>query len=184
MEAHTHLTCQLVAGPYRAPTAALRSDIADGSLMAAVNVLAQELGLDLPAISRPDDATLQASYVDLFVSSARGVAAPPYAGYALDGELLGPSVQELGRIYQAHGVTLSNDWHDLPDHIAAVAEAGALLSEAGHHDAARELLARFLAPWFERFAATVETTDVSGFYGPLTRFLDAVIREVCREGGS
>jgi putative dimethyl sulfoxide reductase chaperone len=114
------------------------------------------------------------------VSSARGIAAPPYVGYAVDGALLGPTAASLAAWYDAAGITASPDWHDLVDHVAAVAEAGTLLLAAGRPDAASVLVREYLGPWFERYAAAVEAADDSGFYGPLTRFLANAVVEVER----
>ncbi len=124
---------------------------------------------------------VQSSYADLFVSSGRGLTAPPYVGYAIDDELMGPSAQVLGAGFADHGIELKDDWNDLPDHVAAVAEGGLYLLGAGRAQPALELLQGYLAPWFERYASAIETNDASGFYGPVSRFLHHAIREVTRE---
>lgn len=175
------LVFQLMAGTYRSPSEALRTDLGSGAFPAALAALADRLDLPAPELARPPWATLQASYVDLFVSSASGVAAPPYVGYAIDDELMGPSTQLLGAAFADHGIALQDDWHDLPDHVAAVAEGGLHLVRAGRAQAAFDLLEGFVAPWFERFASAIATKDVSSFYGPVSRFLHDAIREVTRE---
>ncbi len=178
------LTLQLVAATYRSPAAPLQADIASGALQEALDALAAHEGVAAPLVGAPDWAIVQSSYVDLFVSSVRRIVAPPYVGFALDGELLGPSVDTLRTFLAHHGVEVAAGWHDLPDHVAAVAEAGALLAEAGRDDAARVLLARFLSPWFQRYAPEVVAADDSGFYGPLTEFLGSLVNEVAREDAS
>jgi TorA maturation chaperone TorD len=175
------LTLQLAAGVYASPGDALRADLEGGAFQEAVTALAERAALPAPDLSLPPWRTLQARYVDLFVSSPNGLPAPPYVGYAADDELLGPTARRLKDLYDRNGVTPNGAWGDLPDHLAAVAEAGALLVEAGRPDAARELGAAFLTPWFERYAAAVVDRDDSGFYGPMTRFLHAAIKEVTRE---
>ena len=178
------LTLQLVATTYRSPDARLQADIASGALQEALDALAAHAAVAAPLVGAPDWALVQSSYVDLFVSSVRRVVAPPYVGFALDGELLGPSVDALKAFLAHHGVEVAAGWHDLPDDVAAVAEAGALLQGAGRDDAARVLLARFLSPWFQRYAPEVVAADVSGFYGPLTEFLGSLVNEVAREDAS
>jgi len=180
-EALVDLALQLTATLYAAPAAALQRDLADGAIAEAVATLAAAASVPEPTFVAPDWATLQSSHVALFVSGWGGVAAPPYVGYAVDDELLGPTAEALAGLYRHHGLEVDPHWSDLPDHVAAVAEAGLLLLEAGRGDAATGLLVDFLSPWFQRYAAAVAAADVSGFYGPLTEFLSSVTSEVVRE---
>ena len=175
------LLCQLVAGTYRSPSEALEADLASGAFAAALAALADRLGLRPPTLAKPSRPALQSSYTDLFVSSGRGLTAPPYVGYALDGALMGPSAQLLGAGFADHGIELKGDWNDLPDHVTAVAEGGLHLLRADRVQPAFELMQGYLAPWFERYASAIETNDASGFYGPVSRFLHHAIREVTRE---
>lgn len=172
---------QLVAATYRSPDAALRADLDSGAFATAVAELAAATGVAAPVFQVTDWPKLQTTYVALFVTNAAGVPAPPYVGLALDGELLGPSAEALKRFLAHHGVETAAGWHDLADHVAAVAEAGVLLAEAGRDDAACVLLERFLSPWFQRYAPEVVAADDSGFYGPLTEFLGSLLSEVSCE---
>ena len=180
-DATLDLAFQLIATTYRAPGAPLRDDLAGGAFGEAVATLAAATGVTAPTLSDPPWPTLQSSHVALFVSGLGGVAAPPYVGYAVDGELLGPTAEALAGLYHQHGIEIDPDWADLPDHVAAVAEAGLLLLEAERTEAAQTVLIDFLSPWFQRYAAAVAAADVSGFYGPLTEFLGSVTSEVARE---
>jgi putative dimethyl sulfoxide reductase chaperone len=176
------LVLQLIAGLYRAPGSALATDLAEGGIASAVSAVADDLDIAAPSFAHGDLATLQASHVALFVSSAAGLPAPPYVGLAAGGgEVLGPRSEARARFYAEQGIEPAASWRDLPDHVAAVAEAGLLLLGSGRRAAAEVLLSRFIAPWFERYAAAVEAADVSGFYGPLTRFLRSAVLEVSRE---
>ncbi len=172
------LAFQLVAATYRSPDAGLRDDLHSGAFEAAIAELAEAAGTTAPVLPKVDWPKLQTTYVALFVTNAAGVPAPPYVGLALDGELLGPSAEALKRFLAHHGVETAAGWHDLPDHVAAVAEAGVLLADAGRDDAACVLLERFLSPWFQRYASEVVAADDSGFYGPLTEFLGSFTSEV------
>jgi TorA maturation chaperone TorD len=171
------LLAQLVAGVYASPGAGLWADLRSGAFAEAVQVLADELGLEPPACAweRLDWAELQSAHVHLFVTSVDGVTAPPYVGLALDGELVGPSSRALSDFLAAHGITVAGGWRDLPDHVAAVAEAISLLIAGERVEAADELVTHFVAPWFARYGEAVEKADFSGFYGPLTRFLSAAV---------
>jgi hypothetical protein len=169
---------RLIAATYRTPDAALYDDWASGRIGALVRALG---GPPVAPPSRDGGGILAAAYVDLFVSSIRGVAIAPYVGWVRDGELLGESVAALQAFLSHHGVHYRDDWRDLPDHVAAIAESGALLAEAGRDGAANVLLTHYLAPWLQVAAAAVGARDESGFYGPITRVLCDLASEVARE---
>lgn len=172
--------CQLVAAVYRSPGDGLREDLQTGRLRALTDALAEWAGLEAPMgpHAPPDWETLRATYVSLFVSRAGGVPAPPYVGLVRDGELLGPSVRRLRADLEALGLVAKAEWRELPDHLAAVAEAVDLLLERGRAGAAVALAANYLSPWFARYADAVAEADDSGFYGEMSRFLRLVLKEV------
>jgi hypothetical protein len=118
------LALQIVAAAYRTPSAALRADLAGGAFASALDELAYAVGLPAPAMGDADESRLAASHAALFVSHLGGVAAPPYVGFAVD----------------------------LPDHVAAVAEAGALLLEAGPRRRRARPARAVPLPWFQRYA--------------------------------
>lgn len=164
-----HASLQLTAALYRSPGEALQADLASGKVAALSNNLASALNLPAPDLAALDWATIQTSFVALFVTSQYGIV-PPYVGYALDDELLGPSFEALMAFYQSHGFTLG-ETADLPDHLSTVAEAALLLLEAERVDGALLLIHQFLQPWFERYASQVAAADGSGLYGPLSQSL-------------
>lgn len=178
------LLLQAIAATYASPRDPLLDDLRSGRFAAALDALSDATGVAAPTLPPADATALQASYVDLFVSSGDGLAAPPYLGYAQDGELLGDTAEALGRFLKDEGIGTQETWTDLPDHVAAAAEAGVLLARHERTHAARDLLARWMRPWFDRYATSVADRDGSGFYGPLTTFLHATIREVTRGNGS
>lgn len=178
------LLFELVAGIYRAPGEPLREDLDSGALLAALETVADATGVEAPELPSPAWPALQSSHVELFVSSPSGVAAPPYVGFAIDDEVMGPSAQLLGAAFADYGIEVQDTWRDLPDHLAAVAEGGALLVRSGRSDAALALLEGFVAPWFERYTDAVAERDTSAFYGPITHFLRRTIEEVTRESRS
>lgn len=174
--------CQVVGAVYRAPGEGLLDDLRSGRLGAVTDALAAWAGADPPTgpHAPPDEAALRSAHVALFVSRAGGVPAPPYVGLVRDRELMGPSVRRLQTELQSLGLRPRPDWRELPDHVAAVAEAVDLLLERGRVAAATGVAAAYLAPWFDRYADAVGENDPNGFYGELTRFLRAVLDEVTR----
>jgi len=167
-----HASLQLTAALYRSPAEALRDDLASGQAARLCDALAAALDLPAPVLSVSDWSEVQISFVSLFVTNQHGVVAPPYVGYALDNELLGPSFEVLRAFYREQGFTFNETFNDLPDHLSAVAEAALLLIESERDDAALALTNRFLQPWFKRYASLVLAADRSGLYGPLSRFLE------------
>lgn len=175
--------CQVVAAVYRSPGEGLNDDLRSGRLSAVTDALAAYAGLEPPRgpHAPPPFEELRSTYVALFVSRAGGVPAPPYIGLVHDRELLGPSVTRLRADLESLGLRLRPEWNELPDHLAAVAEAVELMLEHGRVGAAVALTATYLVPWFARYADAVAEADASGFYGELSRFLRFVLKEVaCR----
>jgi TorA maturation chaperone TorD len=174
------LLCDLIASIFATPSDGLRADLEQGVLARALQVLASDRQR-VPDLRRVTWREVQRQHTALFVSALGGIAAPPYVGYAIDNELLGPSADGLKRFLAHHGVTPTARWSDLPDHLAAVAEAAALLARAGRVDVSCVLVTRYLSPWFERFTPMVQAADGSGFYGALCEFLRTMTSEVACE---
>lgn len=81
----------------------------------------------------PDrDAALQElekEYTRLFITAYPRVIAPPYSSVYLDKECLvwGRSTAEVAKLYEAAGLSMNQDFHDIPDHIAAELEFASYL---------------------------------------------------------
>jgi len=67
---------------------------------------------------------LDKEYTRLFITAYPKVVAPPYSSVYLDKERLvwGKSTAEAARLYEAAGLGISENFHDIPDHIAAEME--------------------------------------------------------------
>lgn len=72
-----------------------------------------------------DHTTLLQTYAALFLMPPREVQL--HAAVYLDGAILGKSADALEIFYAKHGLARSEDFHDLPDHLAAILEFLALL---------------------------------------------------------
>ena len=171
----------LIAALYQAPREPLLEDLETKRLDTLVKQVAMAMKLEPPAFASASFETLQIQYVALFISNRASIPAPPYATYALDNEILGSSWEDLRIFFKRYGLAFNESWQDLPDHIAVLAEAGLLLMQKGFLDAAYELNARFLTPWFNRFAEPISKADKSHFYGPLSVFLGSCLSEVSYE---
>jgi len=60
----------------------------------------------------------------LFLNACPVVVAPPYGSGYLDGDrqVWGPSAAEVVRMYEAVGLSIAEDFHDVPDHMGAELE--------------------------------------------------------------
>ncbi|MFD3005090.1 TorD/DmsD family molecular chaperone [Thermus tengchongensis] len=160
----------VTASLFAPPGEALFRELAAGTLEEAL----EELTGHPVALPRVPQGELQATYTALFVTHPEGLPAPPYAGYALDGELFGPSYHRLLEFYREGGLEVQESWRDLPDHLAAVGEAIAFLSTK-RPDLAKRLVQEFLSPWLKRFGQAVKTHDPTGFYAALVDLLEEAI---------
>jgi len=164
----------VTAATFRSPGGALERDLASGRLQEALVELARERGLMPPKLPNVPLAELQSAYTSLFVANPGGLPAPPYAGYALDDKLMGEAQEALQSFYAEHGLAVDESWQELPDHLAAVGEAVALLSSQDSQ-AARTLALGYLRPWLERYAGLVADEDPTGFYGTICQTLKQVL---------
>lgn len=171
--------CQLAAAVIRTPCESLMDDLGSGRLARVTDALAAWAGAPRPRTPHapPDAGALQAAHTALFVSRAGGVPAPPYLGLLRDPELMGASARRLCAELQGMGLRSHAAWRELPDHLAAVAEAADLLLERGRRAEAEDLARRYLAPWFDRYADAVAGADETGFYGEIAILLRRVLAE-------
>ncbi len=168
----------LIAAGFAPPGPALAEDLAQGRIAALMAEVAEEEGLSAPELALPPFPQLETAYVGLFVNHPGGVPVPPYVGYAEDGRLFGPAFDRLLGFLEARGVVPKPTFSDLPDHVAAVGEALALLAERDP-EAAQRLAREHLLPWFRRYADRLQASDPTGFYAALAGFVRAaLIREV------
>ncbi len=162
------LTC-LAFSP---PGARLHGDVASGALEEALSELAgREVRLPHPSLE-----DLQAAHTALFVTNPRGVPAPPYAAFARDGVLLGPSFHQLLDTYRQAGLRVQ-EVRELPDHLAVLGEAIAL-SARSRPEVARTLVRDYLRPWLRAFGDRVQGEDTTGFYAEVVRTLKQVVEEI------
>jgi len=164
----------LTAATFRSPGTALERDLQSGRLQAALDELARLSGQERRRLPDVPLNELQAVFTNLFVANPGGLPAPPYAGYARDGKLMGAAQRALENFYASHGLTVNDTWSELPDHLAAVGEAVALLSKS-NPEGARSLARGYLRPWFERFSRIVVEEDETGFYGTICALIGQVL---------
>ncbi len=134
---------------------------------------------------------MQIEYTRLFVNAYPRIAAPPYSSIYLDKDhqVWGPSTAQAGRFYEEAGLSPSEDFADIPDHIAAELEFVSYLileqqklqpeGTATDQDTV-EIEERFLAghflKWVPQFLNQVVESTENTFYGTIAhlalRFVD------------
>ncbi len=74
---------------------------------------------------------LEKEYTRLFINAHPRVVVPPYSSVYLnrDRQVWGLSTAEAVRMYEAAGLGIATDFHDIPDHIAAELEFASYLIE-------------------------------------------------------
>jgi TorA maturation chaperone TorD len=134
--------------------------------------------------------SLAVEHARLFIGPFQLVA-PPYGSIYLDDAktVMGNSTARVAAFYQASGLHLADDFHELPDHFAVELEFISYLAfkqrEAelsGDKDEVirfvglqREFLGRFLMPWLEPFTSAIITDGEAPFYQAVARCTAAFV---------
>jgi TorA maturation chaperone TorD len=124
-------------------------------------------------------AALAVEHARLFIGPFQLVA-PPYGSIYLDETktVMGASTAAVVAFYHNCGLTLAEDFHELPDHFAVELEFMSFLAfkqreaeVAGDTDEVsrilslqQEFLGRFLMPWLEPFTSAVIVDGEAPFY--------------------
>ncbi|WP_337868421.1 molecular chaperone TorD family protein [Meiothermus sp.] len=169
----------VTAAAFAPPKAALEHDLVSGTLQAALAEMAKAHDLPIPDLPQMPLSELQAVYTSLFVSNPAGLPCPPYVGMALDERLFGEGFDRLLELYREVGLETSPDWRDLPDHLAAVGEAIALLDTKPAQ--ARTLALDYLYPWLKRYTPILREADSTSFYSAIALFLSQALEVVQSE---
>ncbi|MFN3763239.1 MAG: molecular chaperone [Anaerolineae bacterium] len=171
------------------------------AVLEPLGLSAGEIGQAINALPEGPEAALQAlqvEYTYLFINAVPHVPAPPYASaYAGEGLLMGEPAEAALVAYRRAGLALANDYHDLPDHIAAeleflawLGEQAVAAQESGDEEQAGQWWTQFRAflnqqvrPWVPAFCRRVEEAARLPFYrelAHLTALLLSVIPESSR----
>lgn len=144
----------------------------------------------LPAGKEAALQALQVEYTYLFINAVPHVPASPYASaYAGQGLLMGEPAEAALVAYRQAGLTLADDYRDLPDHLAAELEFLAWLGEqalAAQEDGDEELaqvrlsqqqafLEQQLRPWLANFCRRVEEAARLPFYRELAHLVEPLL---------
>ncbi len=129
------------------------------------------------------DEELAVEYSKLFVGPY-GLKAPPYGSVYLDKErrVMGDSTIEVIRIYEEAGLTISDDFMELPDHIAAelefmyflifkeieALERYELYTAIRFLEMQNRFLKRFLWRWIQPFTEKIKKGTENKFYHRLS----------------
>jgi TorA maturation chaperone TorD len=185
---------RLLAACYYSPTPALLEEGCCDSLSLLLQGIAPESSpFAENAAVAAGNSTLEALAVEharLFIGPFQLVA-PPYGSIYLDDAktVMGASTAKVAAFYQACGLHLADDFHELPDHIAVELEFMSYLAfkqrqaevsgDKGEGrrvvSLQREFLDRFLMPWLEPFTSAVILDGEAPFYQAIARCTTAFI---------
>ncbi len=151
---------------------------------------ASSMGEELESLEDLD--SLKVDYARLFVGPYK-LSAPPYGSVYLEGErkIMGISTDAVRDAYREAGLDVAEDFHDLPDHIAAELEfmyflicreveralASDLQGTLAYLERQRHFLASHLGGWVASFARDVEASAEKGFYRNLVRCTRLFVEE-------
>ncbi|MGC2857698.1 molecular chaperone TorD family protein [Novispirillum sp. DQ9] len=141
----------------------LAEDLADLSAELGFSFPDHELAAFRAAMAQvPDHLTLLQLYSQVFLVPP--LLVPPYVGLYLDATVLGRSVDDLRRMYHAHGVAHAQQVGELPDTLSVVLEFLSVLyrkdEEAAREDVGK-LLAGYLRPAVRMMMGRMAQVDVS-----------------------
>ena len=138
------------------------------------------------ALDREDQKTLLSEYTRIFIGPDR-LPAPPYGSVylGLERQVLGPTTEEVRRLYAEEGLVVSDGVHEPPDHVALELEFAAFLlekaaraSRSGSASEARRLVARardfeakYLRSWLPSLATAIAEAAETDFYRGVARIL-------------
>jgi putative dimethyl sulfoxide reductase chaperone len=132
-----------------------------------------------------------ADHARLFVNHRDGIAAPPYASWYLDRQLLGPSSRWVEEAYAKQGLERAPDAGEPPDYVSAELEF--LYFLARHELAARRtgdsgawhavvrsektFVLNHVARWLPAFIVQIRTTDPGPVFAAAADLLWAVVQD-------
>jgi len=180
----------LRSGIYRTLAVALSrpkqdlSGVYDALLEAQATLASTRAQLDTQTSEKPTLPSLAKEYLRLFVGPGHVPCSPYEAVHRNDrpdferGLVMGPSTADVRRAYLAAGLDLSENYTDLPDHIAAEMEFMQFLcvqetrfrQQGNEEEAAkmktmqREFHKKHIAPWVGDFADCILRSTTSPFY--------------------
>ncbi len=128
---------------------------------------------------------LQRDYTRLFINAFPKMVAPPYSSVYLDGKgkVWGESTSWVNNLYHEAGLEIAEEFHNIPDHIAAELNFAAfLLSGSGNEDGTNlrlyeKLVVEHLALWAPPFLQRVIEGARQPFYALLAKLVLRLVEE-------
>lgn len=195
--------CKLMSACFYPPekTMLLAEPITD-MLTSQLGIVCPEAVPTLPywenCLQDEDPVAPAVAYTRLFLGPPE-VLAPPYASFYLDGRgtVMGPSMVEMTKMYDAMGLRLDEEFFETPDHVTVVLEflyflffrsANAEMNESAQAKdridrTIDDFVTRFVKPWIPRFCRLVVQADQHPFYNGVAHYLEAFVRHGLKEIG-
>jgi TorA specific chaperone len=143
------------------------------------------------AVAEASTDDVLADHARLFVNDRHGVAAPPYASWYLDGQLLGPSSRWVEQAYAQQGLERAPDAGEPSDYVGAELE---FLFFLGRHELAarstgdtralevvidreRTFVLSHVVRWLPEFIAQVRAAEPGPVFGAAADLLCAVMQD-------
>lgn len=135
---------------------------------------------------------LEEGYVRLFVSNRQGIQAPLYAScYETEDHrepfsLMGGPALEMRKRFESKGLSLADNIHEPPDHLAIELEYLYFLLEKGWAEdddpllrEARQFASEIMLPWVGQLQQRLEAIETENqFYPRITTLLSAILKMI------
>jgi TorA maturation chaperone TorD len=128
---------------------------------------------------------LEENYVRLFINAQGGIAAPLYASCyeeAAQPQLMGRAAEQIQRILERIGLSISPELGQPPDHLAIAIEIVYYILDQDHTPCrpqrlqeAAEFIDGFLMPWVLVFSKRLESETRCRFYPLVTQLLQHLL---------
>lgn len=129
------------------------------------------------AAQQTDPAALEDEYLALFIGLGRGELVP-FGSWYLTGFLMEKPLAVLRQDLQRLGIERVDGVAESEDHVAALADAMAILIRAGDElplAAQQAFFDAHLAPWLPRFFQDLQSAEHASFYRSVGFFGEAVV---------
>lgn len=188
--------CRLLSACYYELDTAFSEEHVFDSMLAAAAIIDPELAESARRLrmefAAQDLETLLIDYSRLFIIAPGQVRAMPYASFWLteDQSMRQEATTAVTELYEQGGFDVSEDVHDLPDHIALELEflyllifacnqaqlSGNAEELAAANDLHRRFAAEHMNAWIGAFAAAVKAGAETAFYRELAELTERFVR--------
>ncbi|MCZ7362058.1 MAG: molecular chaperone TorD family protein [Candidatus Methanoperedens sp.] len=115
--------------------------------------------------------TLAVEYTRLFINATPKVPCPPYESMYRENVIMGDSTMDVMDSFSRAGLKVTENFRDLPDHVAVELEFLYYLRNYGYTEEHVSFMKEHFSKWVPKFCEEVEKNDRIGFYRQAAKVL-------------